>query len=67
MYIETLKNSGFKGEFTYLESKVPGQPKKRNEKAEWINNIRGLEWHEEGPKAEIHFELLKKTLKKVSN
>ena len=43
------------------------QPKKHNGKAEWINDItRELEGLEEGPKAEIHIELLKKkkTLKK---
>ena len=44
------------------------QPKMHNEKAEWINDMtRELEGLEEGPKAEIHFELLKKTLKKISN
>ena len=44
------------------------QPKKHNEKAEWINNMtRELERLEEGPKGEIHIELLKKTLKKISN
>ena len=38
---------------------------KHNEKAEWINNItRELEGIEEGPKAEIHIDLLKMTLKK---
>ena len=43
------------------------QPKKYNEKAEWINNMtRELEGLEEGSKAEIHIELLKKTLKKIS-
>ena len=37
------------------------QLKKHNEKAEWINNMtRDLEGLEEGPKAEIHIELLKK-------
>ncbi len=42
--------------------------KKHNEKAEWIINMtRELEGLEEGPKAEIHIELLKKTLKKISN
>ena len=41
------------------------QPKKHNEKAEWINDMtRELEGLEEGPKVEIHIELLKKTLKK---
>ena len=41
---------------------------KHNEKAEWINDMtRELEGVEEGPKAEIHIELLKKTLKKISN
>ena len=44
------------------------QPKQHNEKAEWINLItRELEELEEGPKAEIHTDLLKTTLKKVSN
>ena len=44
------------------------KPKKHNEKAEWINDMtRELEGLEEGPKTEIHIELLKKTLKKISN
>ena len=44
------------------------QPKQHNEKAEWINHItRELEQLEEGPKAEIHTDLLKTTLKKASN
>ena len=44
------------------------QPKQHNEKAEWINHItRELEKLKEGPKAEIHADLLKTTLKKVSN
>ena len=44
------------------------QLKKHNEKVEWINNItRELEGLEEGSKAEIHIELLKKILKKISN
>ena len=44
------------------------QPKQHNKKAEWINHItRELEELEEGPKAEIHTDLLKTTLKKVSN
>ena len=44
------------------------QPKEHNEKAEWISNMtRELKGLEEGPKAEIHIELLKKTLKKISN
>ena len=43
------------------------QPKQHNEKAEWINHItRELEL-EEGLKAQIHTDLLKTTLKKVSN
>ena len=38
---------------------------KHNEKAEWINNMaRELEGLEEGPKVEIHINLLKTTLKK---
>ena len=42
--------------------------KKLTEKAEWINHItRELEELEEGPKAEIHTDLLKMTLKKVLN
>ena len=44
------------------------QLKKHKEKAEWINDMTGeLEGLEEGPKAEIHIERLKKTLKKISN
>ena len=36
--------------------------KKHNENAEWINNItRELEGLEEGPKTEIHIDLLKTT------
>ena len=39
--------------------------KKHNEKVEWINNMaRELEGLEECPKAEIHTDLLKTTLKK---
>ena len=42
--------------------------KQHNEKAEWVNHItRELEQLEEGPKAEIHTDLLRTTLKKVSN
>ena len=41
---------------------------KYNEKAEWINDMTGeLEGLEEGPKVEIHSDLLKTTLKKISN
>ena len=37
------------------------EPKKHNENAEWINNTtRELDGLEEGPKIEIHFDLLKK-------
>ena len=37
------------------------QPKKYNEKVEWINHItRELEGLEEGPKAEIHIDLLQR-------
>ena len=44
------------------------QRKQHNKKAEWINHItRELEQLGEGPKAEIHTDLLKTTLKKVSN
>ena len=44
------------------------QPKKHNKNAEWINNItRELEGLEEGPKMEIHIDLLKTTLKRISN
>ena len=40
------------------------QEKTHNEKAEWINNItRELEGLKEGPKVEIHIDLLKTTLK----
>ena len=42
--------------------------KKHNENAEWINNItRELNGLEEGPKAEIHIDSLKTTLKRISN
>ena len=42
--------------------------KKHNENTEWINNItRELEGLEEGPKAEIHIDLFKTTLKRISN
>ena len=45
-----------------------GQPKKHNEKAEGINNMtRELEGLKEAPKAEIHTDLFKMTLKKISN
>ena len=38
---------------------------KHNRKAEWMNNMtKELEGLEEGPKAEIHINLLKTTLKK---
>ena len=44
------------------------ETKKHSKKAKWINHItRELEELEEGPKAEIHADLLKMTLKKVSN
>ena len=44
------------------------QPKKHNENAEWINTItREQEGLEEGPKTEIHVDLLKTTLKRISN
>ena len=42
--------------------------KKHNEKAEWINHITSeLEELDEGPKAEIHTDLFKTTLKKMTN
>ena len=41
---------------------------KHSDNAEWINNItRELEGLEEGPKTEIHIDLLKTTLKRISN
>ena len=44
------------------------QPKKHNENAEWINNItRDLDGLEEGPEMEIHVDLLRTTLKRISN
>ena len=44
------------------------QPKKHNENAEWIKNIaRELVELEEGSKTEIYFDLLKITLKRISN
>ena len=40
------------------------QPKKHNEKAEWINNMtREVEGLDEGPKAKIHIDLRKKKKK----
>ena len=45
-----------------------GNQKKHNEKAEWINNItREQEGFKECPKAEIHTDLVKTTLKKYQN
>ena len=42
--------------------------KKHNENPEWINNIvRELKGLEEGPKTEIHIDLLKTKLKRISN
>ena len=44
------------------------EPKNHNENAEWINDItRELEGLEEGPKMEIHVDLLKTALKRISN
>ena len=44
------------------------QPKKHNENSELINNIISeLDGLEEGPKMEIHVDLLKTTLKRISN
>ena len=44
------------------------QPKKHNENAEGINNItRELDGLEEGPEMEIHVNLLKTTIKRISN
>ena len=44
------------------------EPKKHNENAEWINNItRELDGLKEDPKMEIHVDLLKTTLKRISN
>ena len=48
-------------------TKIWQKKKKNNENAEWINNIiREQEGLEEGPKTEIHFELLEMTLKRIS-
>ena len=42
--------------------------KKHNGKTEWINNMtKELKGLEEGPKVEIHIDLLKTTLKRKSN
>ena len=42
--------------------------KKHNENDEWINNItRQLDGLEESPETEIHIDLLKTTLKRISN
>ena len=44
------------------------EPKKHNENAEWINNItRESDGLEEGLKIEIHVDLLKTILKRISN
>ena len=44
------------------------QPKKHKENADWINNItREVEVNEEGPTTEIHIDLLKTTVKRMSN
>ena len=44
------------------------QSKNHNEKAKWINNMtKELEGLEEGPKVELPRDLLKTTLKKISN
>ena len=40
------------------------QPRKHNEKAEWINNMTRELGLEEGPKGEIHIKLLKKDTRK---
>ena len=49
-------------------TKIWKPKKKHNENAEWINNItKELEELEEGPKTEIHIDLLKATLKRISN
>ena len=41
------------------------QPREQNKKAEWINKMaKELEGFEEGPKVEIHIDLLKTALKK---
>ena len=48
--------------------KIWQQKKKHNENAEWINNIiREQEGLKEGPKTEIHIDLLNTTLKRISN
>ena len=42
------------------------KPKEHNKKSEWISNmIKVLEGIEEGPKAEIHIDLLRTTLKHI--
>ena len=44
------------------------QPGEHNKKAEWISNMtKELEVFEEGPKAEIHIDLLKTSLKRHLN
>ena len=43
------------------------QPKKHNENTEWINNITKEREGLEGPKMEIHVDLLKTTIKRISN
>ena len=52
----------------HTNNRMLKETKKHNEKAEWIKHItRELEELKEGPKAEIHIDLHKTTLKKVSN
>ena len=55
-------------ELKYDNQKNKKTKNKHNEKAEWINNItRELEGLKEGLLVEIHIDLLKTTLKRISN
>ena len=63
---ENIRTNGCQRNRTILDENMA--MKKHNENAEWINNItRELEGLEDGPKTEIHIDLLKTTLKRISN
>ena len=48
------------------KNKKQNKKQKHNEKADWINNMtKELEGFEEGPKAKIHIDLFKTTLKNI--
>ena len=52
----------------WTKIRQPKKKKKHNGKAEWINNItREIQGLEKGLKTEIHIDLVKTTLKRISN